>query len=182
MPYFDSSGWFLIEKTTILTNSCCLHVQPTFGGGYLRGSAFGSAAEPKVGWFSTPTKKTVQFSRTSLSYRPIAALSTGVDRGPRLIRVFAQIRGEIFAFLGLSPSVIARSRVQILDLAPLYRTVGAALSTGCYVVPRRLSVRRDSITSSTGRRRPPGPLSISLLSPPPYSWRPPACLSRTPDT
>ena len=31
MPYFDSSGWFLIEKTTILTNSCCLHVQPTFG-------------------------------------------------------------------------------------------------------------------------------------------------------
>ena len=24
---------------------------------YLRGSAFGSAAEPKVGWFSTPTKK-----------------------------------------------------------------------------------------------------------------------------
>ena len=97
-----------------------------------------------------PQKKTVQFSRTSLSYRPIAALSTGVDRGPRLIRVFAQIRGEIFAFLGLWPSVIARSRVQILDLAPLYRTVGAALSTGCYVVPRRLSVRRDSITSSTG--------------------------------
>ena len=46
MPYFDSSGWFLIEKTTILTNSCCLYVQPTFG--YLRGSAFGSAAEPKV--------------------------------------------------------------------------------------------------------------------------------------
>ena len=31
MPYFDSSGWFLIEKTTILTNSCCLYVQPTFG-------------------------------------------------------------------------------------------------------------------------------------------------------
>ena len=127
-------------------------------------------------------KKTVQFSRTSLSYRPIAALSTGVDRDPRSIRVFAQIRGEIFAFLGLWPSVIARSRVQILDLAPLYRTVGAALSTGWYVVPRRLSVRRDSITSSTGRRRPPGPLSISLLSPAPYSWRPPACLSRIPDT
>ena len=129
-----------------------------------------------------PQKKTVQFSRTSLSYRPIAALSTGVDRDPRSIRVFAQIRGEIFAFLGLWPSVIARSRVQILDLAPLYRTVGATLSTGCYVVLRRLSVRRDSIASSTGRRRPPGPLSISLLSPAPCSWRPPACLSRTPDT
>ena len=42
MPYFDSSNWFLIEKTTILTNSCCLHVQPTFG--YARGSAFGVAA------------------------------------------------------------------------------------------------------------------------------------------
>ena len=129
-----------------------------------------------------PQKKTVQFSRTSLSYRPIAALSTGVDRDPRSIRVFAQIRGEIFAFLGLWPSVIARSRVQILDLAPLHRTVGAALSTGWYVVPRRLSVRRDSITSSTGRRRPPGPLSISFLSPAPYSWRPPACLSQIPDT
>ena len=99
MPNLDSSGWFLIEKTTILTNSYCLYVQPTFG--YLRGSAFGSAAEPKVGWFSTPTKKTVQFSRTSLSYRPIAALSNGVDRRPRSIRIFAQIRAELFAFLGL---------------------------------------------------------------------------------
>ena len=115
MPYFDSSGWFHIEKTTILTNSCCLHVQPTFG--YLRGSAFGSAAEPKVGWFSTPTKKTVQFSRTSLSYRPIAALSTGVDRNPRSIRHFAQIRAELFAFFGLWHSAIKRSRVQIFDLA-----------------------------------------------------------------
>ena len=28
---------------------------------YLRGSAFGSAAEPKVGWFSTPTKKQYNF-------------------------------------------------------------------------------------------------------------------------
>ena len=84
----------------------------------MRGSAFGSAAEPKVGWFSTPTKKkTVQFSRTSLSYRPIAALSTGVDRDPRLIRYFAQIRAELFAFLGLWHSAIKRSRVQILDLA-----------------------------------------------------------------
>ena len=60
--------------------------------------------------------KTEEFARTS-PYRPIAALSTGVDRHPRSIRVFAQIRGEIFAFLGLRPSVIARSRVQILDLA-----------------------------------------------------------------
>ena len=109
--------------------------------------------------------KTVEFARTSLSYRPIAALSTGVDRDPRSIRVFAQICGEIFAFLGLRPSVIARSRVQISDLAPLYRTVGAALSTGCYVVPRRLNVRRDSIASNTGRRGPSGPLSISPLSP-----------------
>ena len=67
--------------------------------------------------------KTVEFARTSLSYRPIAALSTGVHRDPRSIRVFAQICGEIFAFLGLRPSVIARSRVQISDLAPLYRTV-----------------------------------------------------------
>ena len=99
MPYFDSSGWFLIEKTTILTNSCCLYVQPTFS--YLRGSAFGSAAEPKVGWFSIPQKKTEQFSRTSLSYRPTAALSTGVDRDSRPIRNFAQIRAEMFAFLGL---------------------------------------------------------------------------------
>ena len=65
MPYFDSSGWFLIEKTTILTNSCCLYVQPTFG--YLRGSAFGSAAEPKVGWFSTPTKKK-QYNFPALPY------------------------------------------------------------------------------------------------------------------
>ena len=48
MPYFDSSGWFLIEKTTILTNSCCLHVQPTFG--YARGSAFGVALRTE-GWF-----------------------------------------------------------------------------------------------------------------------------------
>ena len=47
MPYFDSSGWFLIEKTTILTNSCCLHVQPTFG--YLRSSAFGVALRTE-GW------------------------------------------------------------------------------------------------------------------------------------
>ena len=126
---------------------------------YLRGSAFWVALRTE-GWlvlYSHNKKKTVQFSRTSLSYRPIAALSTGVDRDPRLIRVFAQIRGEIFAFLGPWPSVIARSRVQILDLAPLYRTVGAALSTGCYVVPRQLSVRRDSIASSTTvRRRSPG--------------------------
>ena len=27
--------------------------------------------------------KTVEFARTSLSYRPIAPLSTGVDRDPR---------------------------------------------------------------------------------------------------
>ena len=47
MPYFDSSGWFLIEKTTILTNSCCLHVQPTFGN--LPGSAFGVALRTE-GW------------------------------------------------------------------------------------------------------------------------------------
>ena len=60
---------------------------------------------------------------------------------------------------------MARSRVQISDLAPLYRTVGEALSTGCYVVPRRLSVRRESIASNTGRRGPSGPLSISPLSP-----------------
>ena len=112
--------------------------------------------------------KTVEFARTSLSYRPIAALSTGVDRHPRLVRVFAQIRGEIFAFLGLRPSVIARFRVQISDLAPLYRTVGATLSTGCYVAPRRLNVRRDGLASNTGRRGHSGPLSISLLSPSPY--------------
>ena len=62
-------------------------------------------------------KKTVQFSPTSLSYRPIAALSTGVDCDPRPIRVFAQIRAELFAFLGLWPSAIKRSRVQIFDLA-----------------------------------------------------------------
>ena len=47
IPYFDSSGWFLIEKTTILTNSCCLYVQPTFG--YLWGSAFGVALRTE-GW------------------------------------------------------------------------------------------------------------------------------------
>ena len=46
-------------------------------------------------------KKTVQFSRTSLSYRPTAALSTCVDRDPRSIRNFAQIRAEMFVFLGL---------------------------------------------------------------------------------
>ena len=62
-------------------------------------------------------QKTAQFSRTSLSYRPIAALSTGVDRRPRSIRIFAQIRAELFAFLGLWHSAIKRSRVQILDLA-----------------------------------------------------------------
>ena len=69
MSYLDSSGWFLIEKTTILTNSCCLYVQPTFGyliekttiltnscclyvqptNGYLRGSAFGVALRTE-GW------------------------------------------------------------------------------------------------------------------------------------
>ena len=44
MPYFDSSGWFLIEKTTILTNSCCLYVQPTFAVDR------GSAAPAGTGW------------------------------------------------------------------------------------------------------------------------------------
>ena len=36
-PRRDRSGWFLIEKTTVLTNSCCLitHVQPTFGDWFL---------------------------------------------------------------------------------------------------------------------------------------------------
>ena len=43
----------------------------------------------------------------------------------------------------VSDPLIARSRVQISDLAPLYRTVGAALSTGCYVEPPR-----HNITSS----------------------------------
>ena len=47
-PRRDRSGWFLIEKTTILTNSCCLHVQPTFGD-YARGSAFGVALRTE-GW------------------------------------------------------------------------------------------------------------------------------------
>ena len=61
--------------------------------------------------------KTIEFARTSLSYRPNAALSTGVDRDPRKTSVFAQIRAELFPFLGLRPHVIARSRVQILDLA-----------------------------------------------------------------
>ena len=81
MPYFDSSGWFLIEKTTILTNSCCLYVQPTFG--YLRGSAFGSAAEPKVGWFSTPKKKQYNFPALpypigqSLLYPPVLTVAPG---------------------------------------------------------------------------------------------------------
>ena len=46
-PRRDRSGWFLIEKTTILTNSCCLYVQPTFG--YARGSAFGVALRTE-GW------------------------------------------------------------------------------------------------------------------------------------
>ena len=69
------------------------------------------------GWLVLYSHKKVQFSRTSLSYRPIAALSTGVDRRPRSIRIFAQIRAELFAFLGLWHSAIKRSRVQILDLA-----------------------------------------------------------------
>ena len=57
MPYFDSSGWFLIEKTTILTNSCCLYVQPTFG--YLRGSAFRVALRTE-GWLVLYTAPVVR--------------------------------------------------------------------------------------------------------------------------
>ena len=74
MPYFDSSGWFLIEKTTILTNSCCLHVQPTFG--YLRGSAFGSAAEPKVGWFSLSFTYDIRKANGSLASQQILTQSS----------------------------------------------------------------------------------------------------------
>ena len=108
-------------------------------------------------------QQTVQLSRTSLFYRSFAALSIGAYCDPRSIRNFAQVRAQLFAFLGLWLSVI-RSRVQISDLAPLYRTVGAAISTECYAIPRRLCVRRDSIPSSTGRRGPPGPLHYGTSS------------------
>ena len=66
--------------------------------------------------------------------------------------IFAKIRAKLFAFLCPCLSVITRSRVQFSDLAPLYRTTGAALATGCHAVPRRPSVRRDSLPSNTGRR------------------------------
>ena len=62
MPYFDSSGWFLIEKTTILTNSCCLNVQPTFGD--LRGSAFGVALRTEGWLFVLPVWKSDLHVRT----------------------------------------------------------------------------------------------------------------------
>ena len=68
-----------------------------------------------------PDKKTVQFARTSLSYRPFSALSTGVDRDPRSIRNFAQIRAELFAFLNFWHSAIFLNLVWIR----LFRPVGA---------------------------------------------------------
>ena len=57
MPYFDSSGWFLIEKTTILTNSCCL---------YLRGSAFGVALRTEGWLFVLPVWKRDLHVRTRI--------------------------------------------------------------------------------------------------------------------
>ena len=96
MPYFDSSGWFLIEKTTILTNSCCLHVQPTFGDSHKKKQYNFSALPYPIG--------------QSLLYPPVLTVIPG-----QFVILHKFVPN--CAFFGLCHSAIKKSRVQIFDLA-----------------------------------------------------------------
>ena len=71
MPYFDSSGWFLIEKTTILTNSCCLYVQPTFGYEFLlwESRSFPGSNEA-CPWLDEEPNCTFNFFKQNLTLHP----------------------------------------------------------------------------------------------------------------